>query len=223
LMGEFRFDVDQSTVTTSSDQVYVSLEAVAPVALTLGTVKFSTTGTNDADTTCTGTASAPTAPAGNVCTYATSSGGITLSTLEGFQGTFARRDLRQQRTAGTNTSMRPGRTPHPEIDHPPQTNTINKPQPTFAQQPRTRQTDTSAPTHRSAPISAVYAERHERSGMTSNFRFSAQGGPRTSRTVHQTPSPHCSLQARPQQRFESGRSYSTANSIIERFSLCALD
>ena len=88
-MGEFRFDVSQSTVTTSTDQVYVSIGAVAPVALTSGTVNFANAGTGDADATCTGTPSAPTAPAGKVCIYIDTSGGITTSTLVGFPGVLA--------------------------------------------------------------------------------------------------------------------------------------
>ncbi len=66
----------------------VSLPAKAPVALTSANVNFATdanAATIDDDATCTGTAAAPTAPAGKVCIYPYQTGFSGMTAVNGFQ------------------------------------------------------------------------------------------------------------------------------------------
>lgn len=70
--GEITFDGHQPNNTTS-DRLGIDLPGTAPVALTSATVNFATGGT-DNDATCTGSATAPTAPPGKVCIYLSGAG-----------------------------------------------------------------------------------------------------------------------------------------------------
>jgi hypothetical protein len=74
---------DHAVVANDQDvQVSVQLPAPAPVALQAGTVNFAPHAlAADDDATCTGTAAAPTAPAGKVCIYLSAS-----SAFDGGQG-----------------------------------------------------------------------------------------------------------------------------------------
>lgn len=65
--GEYVFD-SSTTGATSGDSISISLPGVAPAALTDASVNFAAGG-GDNDATCTGSAAAPTAPAGKVCVY----------------------------------------------------------------------------------------------------------------------------------------------------------
>jgi hypothetical protein len=64
-----------TTAVTSDIRQVVQLPGPAPADLTDATVNFANAGTADADPSCTGTAAAPTAPAGKVCLYLTSAAG----------------------------------------------------------------------------------------------------------------------------------------------------
>lgn len=68
---------DYSAASLASDRFGVALPGRAPVALTSATVNFASdasASTVDDDATCTGTTTAPTAPAGKVCIYLTNAG-----------------------------------------------------------------------------------------------------------------------------------------------------
>jgi hypothetical protein len=71
-----------STAMTSDIRQVVQLPGLAPADLSDGTVNFANPGTEDADPACSGTATAPTAPAGKVCLYLTSAVGAG-TTLDG--------------------------------------------------------------------------------------------------------------------------------------------
>jgi hypothetical protein len=64
-----------ATALTSDIRQVVQLPGPAPADLSDATVNFATAGASDADASCTGTATAPTAPAGKVCLYLTASHG----------------------------------------------------------------------------------------------------------------------------------------------------
>jgi hypothetical protein len=66
-----------------SERVGANLPGVAPVALTDTTVNVATAGSNDADSTCTGTGAAPTAPPGKVCVYVIANSGVNLASISG--------------------------------------------------------------------------------------------------------------------------------------------
>jgi hypothetical protein len=83
--GEVVYD-SHVPATLVSDAVGVTLPGVAPVDLDTTHVNFgSLTGAADADLACTGTVSAPTAPAGKVCIYLSpaDSGGLDPASLQG--------------------------------------------------------------------------------------------------------------------------------------------
>jgi len=72
-----------------SDRVSVDLPGVAPTPLTSDDVNFAGSELGnivDADSTCTGTVGAPTAPAGKVCIYLSDSGGIDPDPGDGLSG-----------------------------------------------------------------------------------------------------------------------------------------
>lgn len=82
----------QETTNTSTDAVGVDLPGIAPVPLTA--VNFSASSSaGDGDATCTGSVNAPTAPAGKVCLYRLSSGGVNLTTLVGSVGYLSTRSF----------------------------------------------------------------------------------------------------------------------------------
>jgi hypothetical protein len=64
-----------ATAVASDLRQVVQLPGPAPADLSDATVNFANAGTADADPSCTGTAAAPTAPAGKVCLYLSSSPG----------------------------------------------------------------------------------------------------------------------------------------------------
>ena len=64
-----------TTAMTSDIRQVVQLPGPAPADLSDATVNFADAGTTDADASCTGTAVAPTAPAGKVCLYLSSAAG----------------------------------------------------------------------------------------------------------------------------------------------------
>jgi len=63
------------TALTSDLRQVIQLPGLAPADLSDATVNFANAGAADADPSCTGTATAPTAPAGKVCLYLSSSPG----------------------------------------------------------------------------------------------------------------------------------------------------
>lgn len=72
--GPWRYDDTSTTSQTIDDRELFMLTGTAPTALTDSTVNFAPSldyPVGDADPACTGTAEAPTAPAGKVCLYAT--------------------------------------------------------------------------------------------------------------------------------------------------------
>ena len=71
-----------TTTMTSDIKQVVELPGLAPSDLSEATVNFANAGTADADASCTGTATAPTAPAGKVCLYL-SAGQGTGTTFDG--------------------------------------------------------------------------------------------------------------------------------------------
>ncbi|MDX6631944.1 MAG: hypothetical protein QOH00_4190, partial [Gaiellales bacterium] len=72
-----------STAAMTSDiRQVVQLPGLAPADLSDANVNFANPGAVDADPACSGTATAPTAPAGKVCLYLTSAAG-TGTTLDG--------------------------------------------------------------------------------------------------------------------------------------------
>ena len=86
LAGLGRMAVKSNALTAANYSV--SLPGKAPVALTSANVNFATDAlaeTTDDDATCTGTAAAPTAPAGKVCLYIYSSTLPGVTSLQGFQ------------------------------------------------------------------------------------------------------------------------------------------
>lgn len=71
VVGEGSYDIT-SSVIAGDDVITISLPARAPVALTSANVNFAPDGrtaTSDDDAACTGSSTAPTAPAGKVCIY----------------------------------------------------------------------------------------------------------------------------------------------------------
>jgi len=81
--GEITYDHHQGAIPRTG-VIRVELPGPAPVPLTAQTVNFSVgSGAGDGDAACTGTARTPTAPPGKVCIYRASTGGITLSSLNG--------------------------------------------------------------------------------------------------------------------------------------------
>lgn len=84
--GNVVWDSHGSTDTTS-DRTNVDFPGRAPLPLTSDKVNFNLPGiTGDGDPQCTGTVLAPTAPAGKVCIYLESYGGMAANTLEGYAG-----------------------------------------------------------------------------------------------------------------------------------------
>jgi hypothetical protein len=84
--GAFGVSANVTTLTTPTNNVreVVALPGLAPADLTDATVNFApVTGAVDADAACTGTAAAPTAPAGKVCLYLSASEGTASPTFEG--------------------------------------------------------------------------------------------------------------------------------------------
>jgi hypothetical protein len=79
--GGYVFD-SSTTGATGADSISISLPGVAPAALTDATVNFASGGA-DNDATCTGSAAAPTAPAGKVCIYPVVD--TNVQDLEGFR------------------------------------------------------------------------------------------------------------------------------------------
>ena len=71
-----------TTAMTSDIRQVVQLPGPAPADLSDATVNFANAGAADADPACSGTATAPTAPAGKVCLYLTSAAGAG-TTLDG--------------------------------------------------------------------------------------------------------------------------------------------
>jgi hypothetical protein len=71
-----------TTAMTSDIRQVVQLPGPAPADLSDATVNFANAGAADADPACSGTATAPTAPAGKVCLYLTSAAGVG-TTLDG--------------------------------------------------------------------------------------------------------------------------------------------
>lgn len=84
--GNFIWDSHGST-DTFSDRVSVAFPGRAPVPLTDSKVNFDQPGvTGDGDPQCSGSVTAPTAPAGKVCIYLDGSKGMAANTLEGRAG-----------------------------------------------------------------------------------------------------------------------------------------
>ncbi len=84
VVGEVRYDTHGGT-PSGGDGVSVNLPGIAPVALSA--VNFAS-GAGDNDPTCTGTTVNPTAPAGKVCIYIGTSGGITTLGMVGFASLY---------------------------------------------------------------------------------------------------------------------------------------
>lgn len=80
--GEYVMDAHQpSGAFPATDAFTIMLPAVAPLPLTDAAANFAAgSGAYDADSACTGTISAPTAPRGKVCVYVQQAGGLTMST-----------------------------------------------------------------------------------------------------------------------------------------------
>ena len=78
--GNFGTTVDLTTGGTFVNYS-ITLPASAPVALTTANINFAASLANvtDGDATCTGTAAAPTAPAGKVCMYIYGQNNVTLA------------------------------------------------------------------------------------------------------------------------------------------------
>lgn len=85
MTGEIIWD-STSFATTTVDRVGVTLPDTAPVALTDTSVNVANGGASDADATCTGTGTAPTAPPGKVCIYVRANTGVALSSISGCVG-----------------------------------------------------------------------------------------------------------------------------------------
>jgi hypothetical protein len=91
--GTYVYDTHSGT-DTLSDAIAFDLPGVAPVELTDETVNFDVnSGAGDADSECDGLPEAPTAPAGKVCIYAFSVGGLDLATLQAFPGILPTRSI----------------------------------------------------------------------------------------------------------------------------------
>lgn len=81
--GTWRYDSTSTTSQSVNDSFEIALPGVAPAALSDASVNFASGGVaGDADPACTGSESAPTAPAGKVCIYITSS--TNLTALNGY-------------------------------------------------------------------------------------------------------------------------------------------
>ncbi len=98
--GELSWDGHQPT-NTGLDSLTVNLSGIAPVPLTHAEVNFATSGA-DADPTCSGSATNPTAPAGKVCIYLWSLSGIDLGFTAGYAGALSTRAFRVMWRASGN-------------------------------------------------------------------------------------------------------------------------
>lgn len=92
IIGPLNFDSVQAS-DGSSDEYYVPLGGVAPVALTDANVNFAPpsdggSAFGDQNTGCTGTVDTPTAPAGKVCIYVRYAGGVDRASTAGWAPFF---------------------------------------------------------------------------------------------------------------------------------------
>ena len=103
--GSQAIEEPSAAAATAQYQYTVALPALAPVGLTNSTVNFATGGA-DNDAECTGSAAAPTAPAGKVCIYAGSATGVdTLTGIGQVNGNDASFRVLWHSTGATGSDM----------------------------------------------------------------------------------------------------------------------
>lgn len=83
LFGQVEYEGNTDDITNHAQLIQVPLNAVIPTELTATTVNFAPGATSgDADTTCTGSVSSPSAPAGQICVYLDSAVGVSAFTAQ---------------------------------------------------------------------------------------------------------------------------------------------